>query len=34
MGDKVVTVYFKVQPEILVGGPRTLTPVTQDRDQW
>jgi hypothetical protein len=23
MGDKVVTAYLKVQPEISVGGPRT-----------
>lgn len=34
MVDKMVTAYFKAQPEIFVGGPRRVIPVTQDRDQW
>lgn len=25
----MVTAYFKAQPEIFVGGPRTVIPVTQ-----
>jgi len=33
MVDEVVTTYFKVQPEIFVGGPRRVIPVTQDRNQ-
>lgn len=34
MVDIVVTAYFKVQPEVYVGGPWRVIPVTQDRDQW
>jgi hypothetical protein len=34
MVDRVVTAYLKVQPEVFVGGPWRVIPVTRDRGQW